>query len=914
MGFLSKLFKSYSEKEVGRVMPIVEKINSLEPTVEKLTDAELRAKTDEFKSRLQKGETLDDILPEAFATVREASKRVLGMRHFDVQLIGGIILHQGRIAEMKTGEGKTLVATLPVYLNALTGKGVHVVTVNDYLAKRDSEWMGKLYKFLGLTVGLVISGMTPKQKKEAYAADITYGTNNEYGFDYLRDNMVIRKEEMVQRELNYAIVDEIDSILIDEARTPLIISGTAAESSDLYRKADDFVKRLKAKTIIEEDTKDLDQAEDNEKYDYVIDLKAKSATLTEKGTKKAEEYFKLENLNDIENSDIVHYINKALHAHGIMKKDIDYIVKDGEVLIVDEFTGRIMYGRRYSDGLHQAIEAKEHVKIANESKTLATITFQNYFRMYNKLSGMTGTAMTEEAEFREIYNLDVISIPTNKPMIRQDLNDIIYKNERAKFRAVVEDIRKSHEKGQPVLVGTVSIENSEKLSNILKREGIKHEVLNAKYHEKEAEIIAQAGKYGAVTIATNMAGRGTDIMLGGNSEFLAKQEMRKQGYSDELIEQANAHNETEDEEILKARETFNKYQNKFEEEIKEEKEKVLAAGGLKIIGTERHESRRIDNQLRGRSGRQGDPGESRFYIALDDDLMKIFGGDMITSVYNTLKADENMPIEMGLLSKTVENAQKRVEGQHFSIRKHVLQYDDVMNTQREIIYSQRREVLDGKDLKEKIQKMMHSVIEEIILTHETEEGLDKEGVKTEVKAILDIELNDVNDNTQELIEELYNKVIENYTAKEKEIGEQTLRELERVVMLKVVDQKWMDHIDAMDELKDGIGLRAYGQKDPVALYKLEGFDMFEQMTNDIKIDVVKILTHLQGPQKVERKQTVKITGEGLKQDRETAVPNKSQNAPNTPVKNEGPQVGRNDQCPCRKPERSIRIAVENNCN
>ena len=898
MGFLSKLFKSYSEKEVGRVMPIVEKINSLEPTVEKLTDAELRAKTDEFKSRLQKGETLDDILPEAFATVREASKRVLGMRHFDVQLIGGIILHQGRIAEMKTGEGKTLVATLPVYLNALTGKGVHVVTVNDYLAKRDSEWMGKLYKFLGLTVGLVISGMTPKQKKEAYAADITYGTNNEYGFDYLRDNMVIRKEEMVQRELNYAIVDEIDSILIDEARTPLIISGTAAESSDLYSKADDFVKRLKAKTIIEEDTKDLDQAEDNEKYDYVIDLKAKSATLTEKGTKKAEEYFKLENLNDIENSDIVHYINKALHAHGIMKKDIDYIVKDGEVLIVDEFTGRIMYGRRYSDGLHQAIEAKEHVKIANESKTLATITFQNYFRMYNKLSGMTGTAMTEEAEFREIYNLDVISIPTNKPMIRQDLNDIIYKNERAKFRAVVEDIRKSHEKGQPVLVGTVSIENSEKLSNILKREGIKHEVLNAKYHEKEAEIIAQAGKYGAVTIATNMAGRGTDIMLGGNSEFLAKQEMRKQGYSDELIEQANAHNETEDEEILKARETFNKYQNKFEEEIKEEKEKVLAAGGLKIIGTERHESRRIDNQLRGRSGRQGDPGESRFYIALDDDLMKIFGGDMITSVYNTLKADENMPIEMGLLSKTVENAQKRVEGKHFSIRKHVLQYDDVMNTQREIIYSQRREVLDGKDLKEKIQKMMHSVIEEIILTHETEEGLDKEGVKTEVKAILDIELNDVNDNTQELIEELYNKVIENYTAKEKEIGEQTLRELERVVMLKVVDQKWMDHIDAMDELKDGIGLRAYGQKDPVALYKLEGFDMFEQMTNDIKIDVVKILTHLQGPQKVERKQTVKITGEGLKQDRETAVPNKSQNAPNTPVKNEGPQVGRNDQCPC----------------
>ena len=909
-----KLFKTYSEKEVKRVMPIVKQINDLEGEVSKLSDSELRGKTDYFKKLLNEGKTLNDILPEAFAVVREASKRTLGLRHFDVQLIGGIILHQGRIAEMKTGEGKTLVATLPVYLNALEGKGVHVITVNDYLAKRDSEWMGKLYKFLGLSVGLVINGMDPDQKQKAYNADITYGTNNEFGFDYLRDNMVIYKEQLVQRDLHYAIVDEIDSILIDEARTPLIISGRANESSDLYKKADDFVKRLEPKVIVEEDVKDYDQAEDNEKYDYIVDLKAKSASLTQKGIKKAEEFFKLENFNDLENSTLVHHVNQALRAHGVMKKDIDYIVKNGEVLIVDEFTGRIMYGRRYNNGLHQAIEAKEHVKIADESKTLATITFQNYFRMYNKLSGMTGTAMTEEAEFREIYNLDVISIPTNKPMIRQDLNDIIYKNEKAKFRAVVEDIRKSHEKGQPVLVGTVSIENSEKLSNILKREGIKHEVLNAKYHEKEAEIIAQAGKYGAVTIATNMAGRGTDIMLGGNSEFLAKQEMRKQGYSDELIEQANAHNETEDEEILKARETFNKYQNKFEEEIKEEKEKVLAAGGLKIIGTERHESRRIDNQLRGRSGRQGDPGESRFYIALDDDLMKIFGGDMITSVYNTLKADENMPIEMGLLSKTVENAQKRVEGQHFSIRKHVLQYDDVMNTQREIIYSQRREVLDGKDLKEKIQKMMHSVIEEIILTHETEEGLDKEGVKTEVKAILDIELNDVNDNTQELIEELYNKVIENYTAKEKEIGEQTLRELERVVMLKVVDQKWMDHIDAMDELKDGIGLRAYGQKDPVALYKLEGFDMFEQMTNDIKIDVVKILTHLQGPQKVERKQTVKITGEGLKQDRETAVPNKSQNAPNTPVKNEGPQVGRNDQCPCRKPERSIRIAVENNCN
>ena len=897
MGIFSKIFKSYSEKEVKRVMPIVDKINSLETEIQKLKDTELKAKTNEFKERLQKGETLDDILPEAFAVVREASKRVLGMRHFDVQLIGGIILHQGRIAEMKTGEGKTLVATLPVYLNALTGKGVHVVTVNDYLAKRDSEWMGKLYKFLGLTVGLVISRMEPSKKKEAYAADITYGTNNEYGFDYLRDNMVIHKEEMVQRPLSYAIVDEIDSILIDEARTPLIISGTAAQSSDLYKQANDFVRRLKAKTLVEEDAKDLEQAEDNEKYDYIIDLKAKSATLTGKGTKKAEEFFKLANLNDIDNSEIVHHINQALRAHGIMKKDIDYIVKDGEVLIVDEFTGRIMYGRRYSDGLHQAIEAKENVKIANESKTLATITFQNYFRMYDKLSGMTGTAMTEEAEFREIYNLDVITIPTNKPMIRKDLNDIIYKNERAKFRAVVEDIKQSHSKGQPVLVGTVSIENSEKISSILKREGIKHEVLNAKYHEKEAEIIAQAGKYGAVTIATNMAGRGTDIMLGGNSEFLAKQEMRKKGYSDELIEQANAHNETNDEEILEARKTFNKYEQKFENEIKEEKEKVLAAGGLKIIGTERHESRRIDNQLRGRSGRQGDPGESRFYIALDDNLMKIFGGDMITSVYNTLKADENMPIEMGILSKTVENAQKRVEGQHFSMRKHVLQYDDVMNTQREIIYKQRREVLDGENLKEQIQKMMHSVIEQIVETHTTDIGVEKEGVITEAKTILNLELTNLPDNEPEIIEELYKKVIENYEAKEKEIGEENIREFERVVMLKVVDQKWMDHIDSMDELKDGIGLRAYGQKDPVVQYRIEGFDMFEQMTNDIKIDVVKILSHLKGIQKVERKQTVRITGEGLK-DTHTAIPNKSQSGPKTPIKNDTPQVGRNELCPC----------------
>lgn len=906
MGLFSKIFGTYSEKEVKRVMPIVDKINGLEPEISKLSDEELTGKTQEFKKRLNEGETLDDILPEAFAVVREASKRVLGMRHFDVQLIGGIILHQGRIAEMKTGEGKTLVATLPVYLNALTGKGVHVVTVNDYLAKRDSEWMGKLYKFLGLSVGLVIAGMNSEQKQKAYNSDITYGTNNEYGFDYLRDNMVIYKNDMVQRPLNYAIVDEIDSILIDEARTPLIISGTAAESSVLYSQADDFVKRLKSKVLVEEDIKDFDQEEDNEKYDYIVDLKAKSATLTQKGIKKAEDYFKLENLNDLDNSDIVHHINQALHAHGIMKKDIDYIVKDGEVLIVDEFTGRIMYGRRYSNGLHQAIEAKEHVKIANESKTLATITFQNYFRMYDKLSGMTGTAMTEESEFREIYNLDVISIPTNKPMIRIDNNDVIYKNENAKFRAVVEDIKRSHEKGQPVLVGTVSIEKSEKLSSILKREGIKHEVLNAKYHEKEAQIIAQAGKFGAVTIATNMAGRGTDIMLGGNSEFLAKQEMKKQGFSEELIEQSTTHNETEDEEILKARETFSKLEQRFDNEIKEEKQKVVDAGGLKIIGTERHESRRIDNQLRGRSGRQGDPGESRFYIALDDDLMKIFGGDMVTSVYNTLGADENMPLEMGILSRAVESAQKKVEGKNFSIRKHVLQYDDVMNTQRGIIYKQRKQVLDGENIHENILHMINSVAEETIQEYVGNgEDVNKEGLLQEIKTIFNV--NDLESlskkhlDVQEITDELKEKALQNYNKKAEEIGQNEIGEVERVVMLKVVDQKWMDHIDAMDELKDGIGLRAYGQKDPVVQYRIEGFDMFDKMVNDIKHDVVKILLNINRVNNVERKQTVKITSQGLEQAvnaLKNSTPQESKEVSHIPVTNEGPKVGRNDPCPC----------------
>ena len=920
MGLFSKIFGTYSEKEVKRIMPIVDKINGLEPEISKLSDEELTGKTQEFKKRLNEGETLDDILPEAFAVVREASKRVLGMRHFDVQLIGGIILHQGRIAEMKTGEGKTLVATLPVYLNALTGKGVHVVTVNDYLAKRDSEWMGKLYKFLGLSVGLVIAGMNSEQKQKAYNSDITYGTNNEYGFDYLRDNMVIYKNDMVQRPLNYAIVDEIDSILIDEARTPLIISGTAAESSVLYSQADDFVKRLKSKVLVEEDIKDFDQEEDNEKYDYIVDLKAKSATLTQKGIKKAEDYFKLENLNDLDNSDIVHHINQALHAHGIMKKDIDYIVKDGEVLIVDEFTGRIMYGRRYSNGLHQAIEAKEHVKIANESKTLATITFQNYFRMYDKLSGMTGTAMTEESEFREIYNLDVISIPTNKPMIRIDNNDVIYKNENAKFRAVVEDIKRSHEKGQPVLVGTVSIEKSEKLSSILKREGIKHEVLNAKYHEKEAQIIAQAGKFGAVTIATNMAGRGTDIMLGGNSEFLAKQEMKKQGFSEELIEQSTTHNETEDEEILKARETFSKLEQRFDNEIKEEKQKVVDAGGLKIIGTERHESRRIDNQLRGRSGRKGDPGESRFYIALDDDLMKIFGGDMVTSVYNTLGADENMPLEMGILSRAVESAQKKVEGKNFSIRKHVLQYDDVMNTQRGIIYKQRKQVLDGENIHENILHMINSVAEETIQEYVGNgEDVNKEGLLQEIKTIFNVNdletLSKKHLDVQEITDELKEKALQNYDKKAEEIGQNEIGEVERVVMLKVVDQKWMDHIDAMDELKDGIGLRAYGQKDPVVQYRIEGFDMFDKMVNDIKHDVVKILLNINRVNNVERKQTVKITSQGLEQAvnaLKNSTPQESKEVSHIPVTNEGPKVGRNDPCPCRQPVKNIKIVVVNN--
>ena len=900
-----KLFKSYSEKEVKRVMPLVNKINGLEPEMEKLSDEELRKKTDYFKKELKDGKTLYDILPEAFAVVREASKRVLGMRHFDVQLIGGIILHQGRIAEMKTGEGKTLVATLPAYLNALTGEGVHVITVNDYLAKRDSEWMGKLYNFLGLSVGLVISGMKPNEKQHAYNCDITYGTNNEFGFDYLRDNMVVYANQLVQRKLNYAIVDEIDSILIDEARTPLIISGRANQASDIYKKADRFVSKLESKTIIEEDVKDEAQAEDNEKYDYIVDLKAKSASLTQKGIEKAEREFGLENYNDIENSELVHAVNQALRAHGIMKKDVDYIVKEGQVLIVDEFTGRIMYGRRYNNGLHQAIEAKEHVKVADESKTLANITFQNYFRMYDKLSGMTGTAMTEEEEFQEIYKLDVIEIPTNKPMIRKDNPDIIYKNEDAKFRAVIRDIKASYEKGQPVLVGTVSIEKSEKLSKMLNKERIPHQVLNAKYHEKEAEIIAQAGKYKAVTIATNMAGRGTDIMLGGNSEYLAKQEMRKK-YSSEEIEEAAAFNETDNEDIITRRKLYRELVDKYEKGIEEEKKKVVEAGGLKIIGTERHESRRIDNQLRGRSGRQGDPGESRFYIGLDDDLMKIFGGNAITKVYNTLGASEDMPIESRVISKAVENAQKKVEGRNFSIRKNVLQYDDVMNKQREIIYKQRREVLDGENLKDNILNMIDSVADCLVPMYINENSNDEEGVLQEVETEYGItELDSLKKDkvtAEDVISEIKEKAHSIYEDKSEKFGE-TFRELERVVMLKIVDQKWMEHIDNMDELKNGIGLRAYGQKDPVVVYRMEGFDMFDEMVQDIKFDVVKLLMHAtKRDEGVSRKETAKITDVSL-QDK-TAIElvdgklSPKEGGINKTIVNDTPKIGRNDPCPC----------------
>ena len=900
-----KLFKGYSEKEVKRVMPIVQKINSFEDVISELTDEELKAKTEYFKELLAEGQKLDDILPEAFAVVREASKRVTGLRHFDVQLIGGIILHQGRIAEMRTGEGKTLVATLPAYLNALTGKGVHVITVNDYLAKRDSEWMGKIYTFLGLTVGLVIADMKPNEKQKAYNCDITYGTNNEFGFDYLRDNMVIYKEQLVQRPLNYAIVDEIDSILIDEARTPLIISGRANQASDIYKKADRFVSKLEARTIIEEDVKDEEQAAENEKYDYVVDLKAKSASLTAKGIAKAEKEFGLENLNDLNNSELVHAINQALRAHGIMKKDVDYIVKSGEVLIVDEFTGRIMYGRRYNNGLHQAIEAKEHVKVADESKTLANITFQNYFRMYEKLSGMTGTAMTEEQEFEEIYKLDVIEIPTNKPIQRKDLPDIIYKNETGKFNAVIEDIKKSYEKGQPVLVGTVSIDKSERLSKLLDKAKIPHQVLNAKYHEKEAEIIAQAGKYKAVTIATNMAGRGTDIILGGNSEYLAKTDMRKK-YTFEEIEEATAYNETDDEKILARREEFRNLVRNYDKGIEDERAKVIEAGGLKIIGTERHESRRIDNQLRGRAGRQGDPGESRFYISLDDDLMKIFGGSIITKVYNKIGVSDDMPIESRILTRTVESSQKKVEGRNFSIRKNVLQYDDVMNKQRVIIYKQRREVLDGDNLTEEIGNMIDSVINTIVPQYITNDSKDIEGLKKEIYTEFGIESLDIlkqeKFEAEDVIKELLEKAHNIYNAKSEKFGE-SMRELERVVTLKIVDEKWMEHIDNMDELKNGVGLRAYAQKDPVVVYRMEGFDMFDEMVYDIQYDVVKLLMHVtERDEGAQRQQTSEITSAKLQETSAIELVDgkisPKEGGIDKTIRNEEPKVGRNDPCPC----------------
>ncbi len=912
MGLIKKIFGDYSEKEVKRVMPIVNKINALEPEMEKLSDSELRAKTDYFKKQLSEGKTLEDIMPEAFAVVREASKRVIGLRHFDVQLIGGIILHQGRIAEMKTGEGKTLVATLPVYLNALLGKGVHVITVNDYLAKRDSEWMGKVYRFLGLSVGLIYSRMDPAEKQKAYQADVTYGTNNEFGFDYLRDNMVLRTEDMVQRGLNYAIVDEIDSILIDEARTPLIISGRANKSSDLYKKANSFVEKLTPKVIIEEDVKDEAQLADNENYDYIVDLKAKSATLTAKGIAKAEKEFNVENFNDLENSDLVHNVTQALRAHGVMKKDIDYIVKDGEVLIVDEFTGRIMYGRRYNDGLHQAIEAKEGVKIADESKTLATITFQNYFRMYDKLSGMTGTAMTEENEFREIYNLDVVAIPTNMPVIRMDNQDEIYKNEDGKFSAVIQDIKKSHEKGQPVLVGTVSIEKSEKLSKLLDKENLPHQVLNAKNHEKEAEIIAQAGKFGAITIATNMAGRGTDIMLGGNSEYLAKQQMRKEKYSQGLIEEATAFNETQDEEILEARKKYKDLVNKFDNEIKEEKQKVIEAGGLKIIGTERHESRRIDNQLRGRSGRQGDPGESKFFLATDDNLVKIFGGDAMGKVLSMGNIPDDMPIKARPLSKMIENAQQKVEGRNFSSRKYVLSFDDVMNDQREKIYEERRQVLNNEDMSESVKNMILSTCEMIVGTYSSEfekSSYDRSALENEIKNTLNLDniesLKAKKINEQDLIKELQDKALALYEEKEKDIKE--LKELERIIILKVVDNKWMDHIDDMEELKNGIRLRAYGQKDPVVQYRIEGTDMFLSLIDQIQLEVSKLILHIvKADNNLKRESSVTITEEGFEKDEletlhlEADLPkqNTTSDRKATPIVNAGPKIGRNDPCPC----------------
>ena len=895
MGLLKKLFGDYSTKEVKRINPLKDKVLALESTYAAYTDAELKAMTPKFKERLAAGETLDDILPEAFAVCREASWRVLGMKHFPVQIIGGIILHQGRIAEMKTGEGKTLVATLPAYLNALSGKGVHIVTVNDYLARRDSEWMGKLYRFLGLEVGLIVHGLDNKQRREAYAADITYGTNNEMGFDYLRDNMVPYKEGKVQRGHYYAVVDEVDSILIDEARTPLIISGRGDQSTDLYRLANDFAKKLKMVKVTEIDTKkDVESEVDG---DYIVDEKAKTATLTRSGVEKAEKAFGIENLMDAENMTLQHHINQAIKAIGVMHRDIDYVVKDGQVLIVDEFTGRIMLGRRYNEGLHQAIEAKEGVKVEHESKTLATITFQNYFRLYDKLAGMTGTAMTESEEFGEIYKLDVVEIPTNKPMIRKDNNDVVYKTEKAKFNAVIDQIEQCHAKGQPVLVGTISIEKSEVLSAMLKRKGIKHEVLNAKYHEKEAEIIAQAGKFGSVTIATNMAGRGTDIMLGGNSEFLAKAEMRRMGIPEELIVEATGFADTDNQEILDARKTFAELEKKYKDEIGEEADKVREAGGLFIIGTERHESRRIDNQLRGRAGRQGDPGESRFFLSLEDDLLRLFGGDRVTRIMDTITSEEDIPLEIKALTNIIESAQKKIESRNFAIRKNVLQYDDVMNRQRELIYDQRNKVLDGENLKDSIMHMLDETVTDAIDFYcpkaLSADEWNLEGLREKfagwIKTDYDL-ANHETFNRDEAAKALIEEGHRAYEAREEELGEKIMRDLERKILLYNVDVKWMDHIDAMDELKRGIGLRAYGQHDPVVEYRSEGFDMFDEMTRSIREDTVKLLltVRVASEEDVKREQAAKVTSESGASD----------GSEKGRTVRKGKKIGRNDPCPC----------------
>ena len=906
MGFLQKLFGSHSDHELKRIYPIADKIEALEPRMQAMSDEELRAMTDEFKARYQGGEELDSILPEAFAVVREAAWRVLGMKPFRVQLIGGIVLHQGRIAEMKTGEGKTLVAVLPAYLNALAGEGVHIVTVNDYLAKRDSEWMGKVHRFLGLSVGLIVHGLTADERRAAYAADITYGTNNEMGFDYLRDNMAIYKQQMVQRGHAFAIVDEVDSILIDEARTPLIISGQGDESTDLYRKADDLVRTMKRKVVASVDEK---QEEDEDlDADYVVDEKARTATLTARGTAKAERYFGLENLSDLENSTLAHHINQALKAHGVMKRDIDYVVKDGEVIIVDEFTGRLMLGRRYSDGLHQAIEAKEHVDVQRENKTLATITFQNYFRLYGKLSGMTGTALTEEEEFTAIYELDIIEIPTNKPVIRKDWPDVVYKGEAGKDKAIIEQIIACHEKGQPVLVGTISIEKSEYLSSLLKKRGIPHNVLNAKQHEREAEIVAQAGKLGAVTIATNMAGRGTDIMLGGNAEYLAKNDLKKAGFEEAVITEATGYAETDDEEILKARAMFAERLAEHKKVTDAEAEKVREAGGLFILGTERHESRRIDNQLRGRAGRQGDPGESRFYIAMTDDIMRLFGSERVMGMMETLGMDEDTPLDQKMLSNAIEQAQKTVESRNFQTRKNVLEYDDVMNVQRNVIYDERRKVLDGEDLQASIRKMIEEFVSSTVadgLGSEPHPDLAAVNEALAPFGKLFLRPGDIRIapeeagglNAQKLTELVLEKALAFYDAKEKELGlmpngQPVMRELERVVMLRVVDEYWMEHLDAMTDLRQGIGLRGYGNTKPIDAYKNEGFEMFEAMIHGIREETVRRLfvVRVKKEEKLERKSVSKNAAANVGGDASV----KKQ-----PVK-KVKKPGRNDPCPCGK--------------